>query len=292
MTMAGPTAYDQLQSALKQLLADARAGTLIAVRLPGQVEGLLALAEQANAESERAIATAGGLEDEAYFVGHAIHELRTPITSVRGYSDMMRQMGSLNEMQAQFLDVVINNSRRLQSLMVDVGLMNKIRQKTLRLDPKMDLFKNIAMRVEKEYGPVASELARELRFDIPDGLPLLNTDGEVLATALGKLVENGLRYSAKDTGVVTVSAAGENDRLVVTIADNGMGIAPEDVARLGTIYFRSDDERVREYKGSGLGVPIAYGIIALLGGEISLSSQPEKGTTWTIRLPAMGGGAG
>jgi signal transduction histidine kinase len=114
----------------------------------------------------------------------------------------------------------------------------------------------------------------------------LNTDGQWLANALNRLVENGLRYT-RDGGHVTVSASGENNRLHIQIQDDGIGMTPEEMAQLGTLYYRADNDYVRSYKGSGLGIPVAFGIIDLLGGQIHIESQPDVGTTISITLMGM-----
>lgn len=289
-------ALSQAQAQLNELLEAARAGTIIPIRLPGQIEAILALLAAAQAEHDAALQAAAAqtppdlesyMKEEAYFVGHAIHELRTPMTSIRGYSDMLGAMGELNDMQKQFLGTIKVNARRMESLMIDVSTMNKLRKNTLKLSPKMDMFKNIAMRLEKDFAPIAAELNRQLIFEVPSGLPILNVDSDLLVQALGKLIENGLRYSPPETGVVTVSGAADGNDLIITIRDNGIGMTEEELAKLGTIYFRSDNETVREFKGSGLGIPVAYGLIQKLGGSIRVESTPHVGTTFYIRLPGM-----
>jgi signal transduction histidine kinase len=195
-------------------------------------------------------------------------------------------MGELNDMQKSFLQTIRTNARRMQTLLSDVSDVSKVRGRTLKVAPKMDMFKNIAMRVEKDMTPVAEEMKRTLTFDIPQGLPLLSIDGEVLAKALSKMVENALRYT-HEGGTVTLTAAGTEQTLTITIADDGIGMTPEEVAQLGTVYFRADSDHVRQYKGSGLGIPIAYGIIRMLGGTVAVDSTPDKGTTFTITLPGM-----
>jgi signal transduction histidine kinase len=281
---------------IQELLEAAKTGAIIPFRLPGQIEEiaqLLAKVEQEHkAAQEEAAAKAAPadmatyLQEEAYFVGHAVHELRTPMTSIRGYSDMLGAMGTLNDMQKQFLDVIKTNSRRMESLLADVSHINKIRKGTLKLQAKMDTFKNIAMRIEKDLSKRAEDLNRKLELEIPQGLPLLTLDGEMLTLALVKLVENGLQYSPAETGKVTLSAEGVDNQIVIRIADNGIGMTSEEVSKLGTLYFRSDHDAVREYKGSGLGIPIAYGIIHMLGGSISVQSAPDAGTTFTVTIPA------
>ncbi|MBK8029825.1 MAG: HAMP domain-containing histidine kinase [Chloroflexi bacterium] len=293
------TALEQAQALLAELHQGAQAGSLIPFRLPGQIQAIQELlgqaAEEAKAREAEIAAKAVPpdmetfLKEQAGFFGHAIHELRTPMTSIRGYGDMLGSgaMGALNDMQKQFVDTIRTNSRRMESLLVDVSDMNKLRAGTLRINSKMDMFKNIAMMVEKSARPVAESLNKTLTLDVPQGLPLLNLDGELLAKAIFKLVENGLRYSNED-GTVTVAASGEGSDLIIKVIDNGIGMTPEDLARLGEVYFRSENELVRSFKGSGLGVPVAYGLIKLLGGTVSVVSEAEKGTTFTVRIPGMG----
>ncbi|MEP7291760.1 MAG: histidine kinase dimerization/phospho-acceptor domain-containing protein, partial [Chloroflexota bacterium] len=156
----------QAQTLLRELIQAAQTGALIPIRLPGQLEAIGGLLEQAGREAEKAEADAKAaaasavpldqetfLREQAFFVSHAIHELRTPMTSIRGYSDMMRSMGELNDMQKQFVETIRINARRMESLLTDVSDTSKIKGGTLRTSVKMDMFKNIAMMVEKQAQP-------------------------------------------------------------------------------------------------------------------------------------------
>lgn len=297
--MSYEQAMQAARAALDELLDNARSGHIIPVRLPGQIEAiaeLLRLVDEAHQAEVDALRRSGGgdahtvAQENAEFLKVAVHELRTPMTSIRGYSDMLANPalgGELSAMQAQLLDVVRANSRRMESLLADVSIINRLRAGQLNVKSKMDVFKNIALRVEKQARPLADELGRQLAFDVPDGLPILNTDGELLALALAKLVENGLRYSPADGGRVRVGARGEDNRLVIQIGDNGVGMTPDEVVRLGELFFRADNDAVRAHKGSGLGVAIAYQLIALLGGTVSVSSVPQQGTTFTVSLAGL-----
>ncbi len=288
-------AMQQVREQLNELLESAKNGSLIPIRLPGQIEAILDSLKQADddAKAEASKQSSGGdvgddyMKEEAYFVGHAVHELRTPMTSIRGYSDMLGAMGELNEMQQQFMDVIKTNVKRMEGLLADVSYMNKIRKGTLAINPKMEMAKNITGMLEKNMTPVAEELERQLEFDVPQGLPLVTVDTDMLVVALSKFVENGLRYAPKETGKVTVKAEAVENTLVITIADNGIGISPEDKEHLGEIYFRSDHDAVREYKGSGLGIPIAFGMLDMLGIDYTFESEADKGTTVTVRIEGM-----
>lgn len=286
-------ALAQAHALLKELLEAARKGAIVPVRLPGQLEQIDALLEQAGHDAavptQQTADVTTVMEANAKFISHAVHELRTPMTSIRGYADMLGNpaMGTLSDMQKQFIETIRTNARRMDGLLTDVSTFSKLQGGTLRVSAKMDMFKNIAMMVEKEMQPLADLLGRRLAFDVPSGLPLLDTDGDLLTKAVNKLVENGLRYNDRLDATVTVGGRADGSTLVISVRDNGIGIAPEDFARLGEVYFRSDDERVREYKGSGLGIPIAYGIVKLLGGTIAAQTAVGEGTTFTIRLKGM-----
>lgn len=291
-------ALQEAKQKINELLEAAKAGSIIPFRLPGQVEeiaNLLNQAEDAHAEELREAKSQAGpadmqeyMQDESEFVGHAVHELNTPLTSILGYVDMIGSMGELNDMQKNFLGVVKNNGMRMKGLLSDFRYINKLRKGTLNAEAKMDMFKNISMKLEKELGPRAGELNRKLEFDVPSGLPYLNVDTHLLGMAVTKLVENALQYSQEGEGVVTIGAKGEDGYLVMTISDNGIGMSEEELSRLGEIYFRGERDEVIAFKGSGLGIPFAYSIIELVGGTVEVESEVDKGTTFTIRIKGMG----
>jgi signal transduction histidine kinase len=287
-------ALAQARAMLTQLTEDAKKGAIIPFRLPGQLEEIAAAMERAGdgtgAESGGGGGDLDGFKKElAGVLSHGFHDLRLPLTSIRGYSDMLGTpgMGELNPMQQQFLATVRINAKRLESLLMDVSDLSKIYLGTLKITPKMDMFKNIAMMLEKANRPLADELGKTLNFDVPSGLPILNVDAEILAKALNKLVENALRYSPAEGGQVNVAASGDGSTLKVTIQDNGIGMTPEELDKLGTPYFRSDNEIVLAFKGSGLGIPIAYSLVKLLGGTVDVVSAPGQGSTFTVSLPGM-----
>lgn len=289
-------ALTQARTLIDELLQAAQKGTITGRSLPGQVQAIADVLAQADsaapAAQNSAPAFSGDAEalirEQAEFMSIAIHDLRLPMTSIRGYADMLNMpaMGELTDMQKQFVQIILTNTRRMESLLMDVSDINKLRASMLRANPKMDMYKNIGSRVEKAMMPTAQEMNRTLTFDYPQGLPLLNTDGDLLARAMNKLVENALRYT-KDGGHVTVTAHGEGNSLHIQIQDDGIGMTAEELAQLGTPYFRSEDEYVRNYKGSGLGIPIAYGIVHMLGGSVNIESQHGQGTTVTITLPGV-----
>ncbi|MBI1280882.1 MAG: hypothetical protein GC179_22350 [Anaerolineaceae bacterium] len=285
-------ALAQAHALLTELTEAARKGQIIPIRLTGQLEAIGALLEKAH-EERASHSDSPDLEtykqEFGAMLSHGFHDLRLPLTSIRGYGDMLATpaMGELTDMQKQFVGVIRTNTKRMESLLGDVSDISKLWNGTLKLNPKMEMFKNVAQLVEKAMRPTADELNRTLELELPQGLPLLNVDTELLVKALNKIVENALRYCQPEGGVVRIGASAEGNRLSIQIQDNGIGMSEDELSKLGTLYFRSDNELVLSYKGSGLGIPIAYGIIHLLGGEVHVSSQPGTGTTFTITLTGM-----
>jgi signal transduction histidine kinase len=285
-------ALAQAQALLNELTEAARKGQIIPIRLTGQLEAIGQLLEKVH-EQQAASSDSPDLktykENIGAMLSHGFHDLRLPLTSIRGYGDMLGNpaMGELTDMQKQFVGTIRTNTKRMENLLGDVSDMSKLWNGTLRLNPKMEMFKNVAQLVEKAMRPTATELNRDFELELPQGLPLLNVDTELLVKAIGKIVENALRYCQPEGGIIRLGAVGEGNVLHIQVKDNGIGMTEEELSKLGTLYFRSDNELVLGYKGSGLGIPIAYGIMDLLGGNVHVESQPGQGTTVTLSLTGM-----
>lgn len=282
----------QARALLTELTEAARKGQIIPIRLTGQLEAigqLLDKAQEQQAAKSDSPDLAAYKESIGGMLSHGFHDLRLPLTSIRGYGDMLGNpaMGELTDMQKQFVGTIRTNTKRMESLLGDVSDMSKLWNGTLKVNPKMEMFKNVAQLVDKAMRATATELNRSFELDIPQGLPLLNVDTELLVKALNKLVENALRYCPPEGGAVKLGASGEGNVLHIQIQDNGIGMSEDELAKLGTPYFRSDNELVLGYKGSGLGIPIAYGILQLIGGKVQVHSMPGQGTTFTVSLTGM-----
>ena len=226
--------------------------------------------------------------ENAKFVSVMVHEIRVPMTSIRGYNDMLAKnvVGELNEMQQQFVEVIRSNVIRMEHLVTDVSDASKLQSGRIRLDPKMDMYKNIALEVEKATKDLAAEHGHTLTFDTPQGLPILNVDGPRLVQVLTKLVVNALQYTP-DGGQITVRAENADGRLKVSVQDSGIGMSEEEQTHVGELFWRGESEHVRSFKGHGLGLPVVIGMMKLMGGEFSYETAPEKGSTFSVLLPAM-----
>jgi signal transduction histidine kinase len=224
----------------------------------------------------------------ATFVSVMVHEIRKPMTSIRGYSDMLNQptLGELNDMQQQFVDTIRTNVLSMQKLVDDISDITKMRTGRLKPEAKMDMAKNILMAVEKDNQELAEARNVTLEFVVPNGLPLLNLDSSRAKQAVNKLVENGLKYTPEG-GKVTVTAEPAKGGLIIHVEDNGVGMKEEELEQLGDLFFRGDDDLVTSSKGYGMGIPIVLECMKLVDGWIKWESKKGKGSKFTVFLPGM-----
>lgn len=222
------------------------------------------------------------------FISVMVHELRKPMTSIRGYSDMLSKnvVGELNDMQMQFAQTIRNNVISMEALIADISDLTKMRVGRIKAESKMDLAKNIIMEIEKNTKELAEAKDQKLVFEVPDGLPMLNIDGTRVKQALRKLVENAIKYTPEG-GNITVTASGEGDKLRIKVVDDGVGMEEAEIERLGELWFRGDDPVVTNQKGYGLGIPIAFECMRLVEGELFYESKKGEGSTFGLLVPAM-----
>jgi len=224
------------------------------------------------------------------FVSLVAHELRTPMTSIRGYADMMAKgvMGPLTEQQTESLRIIRSNVERMQVLVSDLQDISRIEAGQLRLEIGPTTLTGAleeALRVMQ--GPLERKSHR-LITEVPPDLPQVSADPSRLTQVLINLLSNACKYTPEG-GEVRVRAWVEGPFVHCAVSDTGIGIPPEDQARLFTKFFRSDNPMVREQPGTGLGLCIVKNLVELQGGEIAVSSQPGEGTTFTFTVPVVEG---
>lgn len=222
------------------------------------------------------------------FISFMVHEIRKPMTSIRGYSDMLNQpaLGELNEMQRQFVGTIRTNVLSMEKLVADISDLTKMRTGRLQPDSKMDMIKNILMAVEKANAEFAEERSITVTYDVPSGLPFLNLDSTRVVQAINKLVDNAIKYS-REGASVTVTAEQHEGGLAVHVKDHGVGLRPEELASLGDLFFRGDDELVTNSKGYGMGIPIALECMKFVGGRLTWESTKGEGSRFSVFLPGM-----
>lgn len=224
------------------------------------------------------------------FISFVAHELRAPMTSIRGYADMLGQgvLGPLTPQQEQFVETIRRNAKRMQAMVSDLQDVSRIEAGRLRLEAQpMALVDAVESGLQEAREQVEGQ-SHQLTLEVPEDLPLVQADPERLVQVLAYLLRNACQYTP-DGGQVHVRAWLDGGRVRCAVSDTGIGISPEDQAQLFTKFFRSEDPVVREVPGTGLGLCIAKGLVELQGGELEVESQPGEGTTVTFTVPVASG---
>ncbi|MFQ3536047.1 MAG: HAMP domain-containing sensor histidine kinase [Aggregatilineales bacterium] len=250
------------------------------------LEELQALLEQAEAQR-----TAQS-DQHVKLVSTIVHELRKPMTSIRGYADMLAKpnmVGTLNPMQQNFIETIRNNVIRMDWLLSDISDINKLQAGRLRLERKMLTFESLREEIESAVASLLSEYGHTLTIEIAPNLPALNADPKQLSKVIVLLLRNAIFYTPRGTGQLALQAeptekAGE---LRISVRDNGIGMAHKDVVRLGELFFRADHELVTNSKGYGLGIPVVKGLLALMESQLEVQTAPGQGSTFSFRLQGI-----
>lgn len=225
-------------------------------------------------------------KSKSEFVSVVSHELKLPMTSIKGYSDLMLSgaTGALNENQSNFLTTIRNNVNRMATLVSDLTDISRLESGNLRIEPRAVPVWDVIDEVVTLTRTQVEQKKQTLTLDIPEGLPKAWCDRNRLAQVLTNLISNANKYTPEG-GVLTVQALQVDGMIQIKVQDNGLGMTPEDQEKLFSKFFRSADEKVREAPGTGLGLSITKNLIELQGGKIWFESEFRKGTTFYFTTP-------
>jgi signal transduction histidine kinase len=245
------------------------------------VEMLTVLGGQAAVAVQNAL-----LFQQSDLVAEIVHEMRTPLMSVIGYSELMQQPAMTLEQCRQFAVIIEGEAERLNGLansFLDLAKLESGRA-ALSHDP-VDLSTVIRMAIGV-LAPQADAKQVGLSSDVPADLPSIVGDAQRLHQVMLNLMGNGIKY-CREGDTVTVTARHEGDSLVVGVADTGPGIPADALPRIFERFYRVPGTEGQAV-GSGLGLTIARKIVEAHGGEITVSSEEGEGTTFTFTLPLEG----
>ncbi len=229
------------------------------------------------------------------FVSFVAHELKNPMTSVKGYTELISAgaVGPITDVQANFLGTIKSNIERMNTLVSDLNDMSKIEVGRLRLDFKALRLSDSIDTVIRSTKKQVEEKQQVLNLAIPADLPPLWADKTRLEQVLVNLVSNAHKYTPAG-GEVEVAAErcknewdtnGAAEVVHIWVKDNGIGINEEDQKKIFQRFFRSDDPKTREVTGTGLGLNITKSLVELQGGKIWFESEFRKGTTFHFTVP-------
>jgi len=218
------------------------------------------------------------------FVATVSHDLRSPLTLMRGYATMLETVGELNSQQQGYVAKIVagvENMARLVNNLLDLGRIEI--GVGLQVEPVG--VQEIAEQVTGELQPQAVQKKIALRVIPQDGLPeRIEADQALLHQALYNLVENAIKYG-RDQGQVTVHIRAGSDHVTFAVEDNGIGIAASDLPRLFEKFYRGKQREARAQQGTGLGLAIVRSIAERHGGRVWVESQVGRGSVFFLQIP-------
>ena len=224
-------------------------------------------------------------ESRNAFVAQATHELRTPLTNIRLYVETAIDEGEANPaIRAKALNVINQEARRLEHIVGEMLTVSQIEAGSFKLqrgDVRLDA---LFAELESDYAEQAKDKKLVLKMNLPPKLPAIKADREKLSVALHNMVGNALKYTPAP-GTVMISVLIDKTMLTVEVQDSGIGISEEDQKKVFDKFYRAKDPRVSKIVGTGLGLTLAREVIRLHGGDITVESELNKGSAFTLKLP-------
>ena len=226
---------------------------------------------------------------KSQFLANMSHELRTPLNAIIGVSEMLREDAEAAKQDIEPLDRVLGAGRHLLALINDILDLSKIEAGRMELHletfPLVPVIKDVAKTME----PMATKNGNRLVIDCPANLGTIHADQTRLRQSLLNLASNANKFTEK--GTITIAAHEEwqngRDWITFAVADTGIGMTPEQMGKLFQEFSQASSATSSRYGGTGLGLAISRRFCQMMGGDITVESEPDRGSTFTIRLPRI-----
>ena len=313
-----PSQVSLLSNGAKGIFPGAHTQIIVPIRREAQVIGLILL--ESTSDSQGNLSFLNRLSDNAAiaisnaqlydeiqkanlakseFVSLVAHELKNPMTSIKGYSELLASgtVGQINEMQSNFLGTIRSNVERMSALVSDLNDQAKIEAGRLRLDFAPVVIADMVDDVVRSTKRQVEEKRQEVDVAIPTELPQVWADRIRVGQVLTNLVSNANKYTPEGGKILVAAEATANrwdlegaKRVVhCWVKDDGIGINEEDQSKIFVKFFRSEDSKAREAPGTGLGLNITRSLVEMQGGRIWFESEFRKGTTFHFTIPIAEG---
>ena len=218
------------------------------------------------------------------FFSNASHELKTPLTAIRGYAELLQSgMASDTQMQKEFLGRIHSEVEEMTSLINDILMISRLETKELMPTKEMLCVKSVAEEVKKTLKPLADENNVSLEIHCCDEFVYM--DRSHLQGILSNLMGNAVKYN-RPGGFVQTDITMDSTSLSIRVEDSGIGIAKEDQKRIFERFYRVDKGRSKRVAGTGLGLSNVKHVTEFYGGCVSVESQSGVGSTFLVQLPA------
>jgi signal transduction histidine kinase len=238
--------------------------------------------ESGEARDERS--RAGVDEQRAQFLAVVSHEMRTPLTSIISFSELLRgESAGLSADGQRFLGIIERNADRLLRLIDDLLMLNRLEAGGLPLEVTEVSLPDLAADAVKSASPVAAKSRVSVHLDATDG-PAVRADPRRLTQVLDNLIGNAVKFSHVG-GLVRVRLRYQRDTWRIDVSDTGIGIPADEAARLFGPFVRGSNARIAGLPGTGLGLAIVKSLVEMHGGHVRVESVQDEGTTFSVFLP-------
>jgi len=223
------------------------------------------------------------------FLATMSHELRTPLNAIIGFSEMIAQEQTLMldaARRKEYAQLINDSGQHLLSVVNGILDMSKMESGNFDIEPEPFAPRAALVNCCNLLALKAREGGVNLVTDVPQDLPVMTGDPRAFKQIVLNLVSNAIKFTER-SGRVTAAAHVDGSRLVVRITDTGVGIAPDDLKRLGDPFFQAGKTYQRRHEGTGLGLSIVKSLVGLHSGEMTVQSKVDEGTTVTVSLPLV-----
>ncbi len=256
------------------------------VRVPASDDEVARLARSFN----RMAAQLGDLERlRREFIANVSHELRSPLTSMRGFLQGILDGTVPAADRRRYLELAFDETLRLSRLVNDLLDLAALEAGEMQLELVGVDPAEAARRAAAKMEPQAAAKGVHLAVETAEGLPAVRADPDRLEQALINLLDNAIRFTPAG-GSVTVTVRTAPDGVALAVADTGPGLTPEELERVWERFYKGDKARTRGTGGTGLGLPIVRQLVLAMGGTVTAAGAPGRGSVFTITLPLLAGG--
>lgn len=227
----------------------------------------------------------GLAEMRSQFVSSVSHELKTPLTAIRMFAETLRLGRSRNpQIQAEYLETIVNESERLTRLLNNVLDFSKIEQGTKIYRPQPTSLAEIVQAAARALRYPLAQQGFDLRVETADGMPQVQVDRDAIEQAILNLLTNAMKYSG-DSRRIDLRLSMQDGLALIQVTDRGVGIDPKEQAHIFDKFYRALTPENQLIPGTGLGLALVAHIAKAHGGRVKVQSEPGKGSTFSIHLP-------
>ncbi len=219
------------------------------------------------------------------FMNIAAHELKSPVTPIKGYLDLIISDDETDDKIKQWAKVSLRNAERLLLLVNDILDVSRLDNDTMSFEMKKMDSSELVNTIIEDMEPCVNQKNLSFNLSVPENLPAIFGDYHRLEQVLKNLFTNALKFT--DEGSIGFDVRVESNRLIISVSDTGIGIDPDELDLIFEKFYQADTAESRKHEGTGLGLFICNEIIHKHKGTITAESAPGKGSTFTITLPIL-----